>query len=113
MPYLSFALLAPTWLVLVWLYWSFPKGPFNRWRRLYDVVVVGLTLGACVFTGVHTEVTMMTSALAGFGRPSGQIWSQVKPALYGYGVATVLLGLGVLVRSFCWRQARHRPRGSD
>ena len=110
MHYLSFALLAPTWLVLAWLYWSFPKGPFNRWRRFYDVGVIGVTLGACVFTGMHIEAETMTAVLDGFGRPSGQIWGQVKPALYGYGVATVLLGLGMLLRSFCWRDDHHRQR---
>jgi hypothetical protein len=113
MPYLSFALLAPTWLVLVWLYWSFPKGAFSRWRRFYDVVVIGMTLGACIFIGMHVETSAMTSAADGFGRPSGQIWRQVKPALYGYGVATALLALGMLARGIFWRRARHRQRGLE
>lgn len=112
MRYLSLALLSPTLLVLVWLYWTFPKDAFPRKRRLYDLVVIGMTLGACVFTSMHIDATMVSPALDGFGRRSGQIWSQVKPALCGYGVAMALLGLGMLVRSLLWRRDRSRSASS-
>jgi len=111
MRYLSLALLSPTLLVLVWLYWTFPKGAAPWWRRVYDVAVIGATLGACVFVAMQIDETAASAADA-FGRPSGQIWRQVKPALCGYGVATLLLGAGVLVRAVIWRRPVARSAGS-
>lgn len=108
MRYLSLALLSPTLLVLVWLYWTFPKGAVSRWRRLYDSAVIGITLGACVVTSMQIDASTVASTIDAFGRQSGQIWTQVKPALYGYGVATVLLGAGLLIRSLVWRRGSAR-----
>jgi hypothetical protein len=111
MRYLPLVLLSPTLLVLIWLYWTFPKGRFARGRRLYDVMVIGVTLGACVITSMWIDDTAVSAADA-FGRPSGQIWRQVKPALCGYGVSIALLAAGVLVRGLVWRQRSVRSTTS-
>lgn len=102
MRYLSLVLLSPTLLVLIWLYWTFPKGA-TPWRRAYDVIVIGMTLSACVFVNLQIDSAVAVPGVDAFGRQSGQIWSQVKPALCGYGVSTLLLGAGLLIRSILWR----------
>lgn len=111
MRYLSLALLSPTLLVLIWLYWTFPKGAASWWRRVYDVVVVTVTLSACVFVAMQVDAAAVSTADA-FGRQSGQIWSQVKPALCGYGVSTLLLGAGVLIRAALWCRPSARRAAS-
>jgi hypothetical protein len=104
MRYLPLALLSPTLLVLIWLYWMFPRGSFPLGRRLYDVLVIAMTMAACVVTSIWIDESAGSSAVAAFGRPSGQIWSQVKPALCGYGASTLLLAVGVIVRGLVWRR---------
>lgn len=108
MRYLPLVLLGPTLLVLIWLYWTFPKGAVSRWRRLYDVAVIGITLCACVVTSMQIDAPTVAPAADAFGRHSGQIWAQVKPALCGYGAATVLLAVGLLIRSLVWRRGGAR-----
>jgi hypothetical protein len=104
MRYLPLVLLSPTLLVLIWLYWSFPRGVSSLGRRLYDVMVIGMTVAACILA--NTYIDTAAPALDAFGRQSGQIWGQVKPALCGYGIATALLGVGLLVRSLAWRRGK-------
>ena len=108
MRYLPLVLLGPTLLVLIWLYWTFPKGAASRWRRLYDVAVIGITLGACVVASVQIDASTVAPTADVFGRQSGQIWAQVKPALCGYGAATALLAVGLIVRSLVWRRGGAR-----
>lgn len=106
MRYLPLLLLSPTWLVLVWLYWMYPRATrVTVARRLYDVTSICLTLWVCVgITRLTYQETFVS--MGAFGRQSGEIWHQVKPALCGYGASTALLGIGLLVRGLLWRSRR-------
>ena len=104
MRYLAILLLAPWLLILSWLYWTHPRRPHSAGRRLFDLLALLLALGTaalCALAGFD-QVQVPTADV--FGRPSGAIWQQVLPALYGYGAFAVVLLMALLLRRLIWRQ---------
>lgn len=113
MRFLSILLLAPWLLILCWAYWSYPKSlPRSPARRGFDALALLLaavaTVGAAV-TGYDRVVLPVAGAL---GRPSGAIWQQVLPALYGYGAFTAVLLLALLLRQLIWGRRRQSLRSA-
>jgi hypothetical protein len=107
MRYLAILLLAPWLLVLVGLYWAYPKSiARTSTRRTFDVVALA------VVAFVTVEFAMLgfdQAALPGendLGHMSGAIWQQVLPALYGYAAFSVALLLALLIRHLIWRRPR-------
>jgi hypothetical protein len=107
MRYLAILLLAPWLLILCWAYWNYPKHlPRTVGRRWFDVLALALTLLAaalCALLGFDGVELPVVDAL---GPPSGAIWQQVRPALYGYGAFTVVLLLALVLRQFFWGRRR-------
>lgn len=107
MRYLALLLLAPVMLVLAWLYGYFPRQPRHAMRRLFDGVVLLLAVLLGVYLALLGFETTPVPAADGFGRPTGAIWKQVLPALYGYGAFSGVLALGLLGRFLLFRRSRH------
>ncbi|MFK2899012.1 hypothetical protein ISP15_01505 [Dyella jejuensis] len=104
MRHLPLLLLSPLLLVLLWLFWVYPKGGLgNRWRLLYNLVVTLLTVMACAWATTSFHAASSSPAAGVFGRQSGDIWNQVKPSLCGYGISIGVLGIAVAIRSILWR----------
>ena len=53
---LTLILFLPWFLILVGLFWVYPRQPRGLWRRLYDVAAVLLSLGAFVASPSHRRV---------------------------------------------------------
>ncbi|MEO7068352.1 MAG: hypothetical protein ABI114_15695 [Rhodanobacter sp.] len=105
MRYLAVALLAPLWLILCWGYWNYPKTlPHTLARRAFDAVAVLLAFVAAVLCALFGFDSVALPAANAFGLPNGAIWQQVRPALFGYGVFSVLLFLAMALRHVCWRR---------
>ena len=109
MRYLAMLLLAPWLLILGWAYWAYPKSlPRTSLRRLFDALA--LLLAAALSIGLaDSAFNAVTVAPVGdYGPPSGAIWKQVVPALYGYGGFLAVLALALPARWLLWRKAASR-----
>ncbi|HEV7123785.1 MAG TPA: hypothetical protein VGN24_10260 [Rhodanobacter sp.] len=103
MRYLSLLLLAPWLLVLCWIYWAYPRDlPAGAGRRSFDVLALLLTGTATALAALAGFDTATLPQVEDLGRPSGSIWQQVLPALYGYGAFTVVLLPALWLRQRCW-----------
>jgi hypothetical protein len=103
MRYLSILLLAPWLLVLCWIYWAYPRDlPANARRRSFDVLALLLTGTATALAALAGFDTATLPQVEELGRPSGGIWQQVLPALYGYGAFTAVLLPALWLRQRCW-----------
>lgn len=104
MRYLAVALLAPLWIILCWGYWNYPKAlPHTFARRLFDTIAVLLAFAAAVLCALFAFDGVELPVANAFGQPNGAIWQQVRPALFGYGVFSVLLIMAMALRHACWR----------
>lgn len=114
MQQLALLLLAPWLLVLVFLYWIWPRSlPRTRGRRLFDIAAV-LAATALAATLIHIAQASYVAALVDeLGRRSGDIWPQVLAALYAYAGFVSVLGAAMLLRARIWRTrptaTSHRP----
>lgn len=104
MRYLAIALLTPWLLILSWAYWSWPRRPRSRGRRLFDLLALLLALGVAALSALagFDQVQLPTADV--LGQPSGGIWQQVLPALYAYGAFTLVLLVALLLRRAIWRR---------
>lgn len=103
MRYLDILLLAPWLLILCWAYWAYPKNlPRTPGRRVFDAVALLLAASAAVQAALSAFDRAELPLVGQFGRASGAIWQQVLPALYSYGVFTVVLVLAMLLRHAIW-----------
>jgi hypothetical protein len=86
MRFLALLLFAPTFALLTWLYWAFPRGlPRTPARRRFDLAVLAL---AAVAT-----VSALTLAFDSDYGKVGPIWPQVAATLAAYHVFPVVLGI--------------------
>lgn len=103
MRYLAILLLAPWLLILAWAYWAYPKSlPRTKARRAFDVFAVVLAAVAAGWSAIAGFEAAVVPTAGQFGPPSGAIWQQVLPALYGYGACVAVLLVALLVRAFVW-----------
>lgn len=108
MRYLAILLLAPWLLILAWAYWAYPKSlPRTMARRAFDLSAVILAAVAAGWSAVAGFEGAVVPPTAGeFGPPSGAIWQQVLPALYGYGACVAVLLVALVLRAFVWGRKR-------
>ncbi|PWK85799.1 hypothetical protein [Fulvimonas soli] len=107
MRYLALLLLAPWLLVLAWAYLAYPKGlPRTAGRRLFDALAVLAAAAGTAWSVMLGFEAAAVPADGAFGRSSGAIWRQVLPALYGYGVFVLLLGVALPLRQLLFRARR-------
>jgi hypothetical protein len=111
MRYLALLLLAPVMLVLAGLYAYLPRQPRHAMRRLFDGAVLLLAVLLGVYLALLGFETAPVPAADEFGQPTGAIWKQVLPALYGYGAFSGVLALGLLGRFLLFRRSRHGKPG--
>ncbi|HET9484330.1 MAG TPA: hypothetical protein VFO79_10270 [Xanthomonadales bacterium] len=93
MRYLAFLLLAPTFAILGWLYWRFPKAlPRTPARRGFDVAVLA--------TSVLATIAALLWAVdnAPIYQGAATRWPQIAASLAAYHVYPVMLGLAWWVR---------------
>jgi len=101
--YLSILLLAPWLLVLCWIYWAYPRDlPTSAQRRSFDVFVLLLATMATALAALAGFDTATLPQVGEFGRPSGGIWQQVLPALYGYAAFAAVLLPALWLRQRYW-----------
>lgn len=89
---IAFLLLLPVGLTLVWLYWLCLPGENSqkaRWRWVDTVLLLSLmTLaGIIVYVALNAEYVN-----------ASPIWSEVVAATAGYGVITIGLAIGLIIR---------------
>ncbi len=95
MRWLAIILFAPWFAILLWAYWSFPRGlPRTRARRAYDLVVMVGALGACIAAMLHWH-----DINVGIG---SSIWKQVAASTAIYGAFLGVLLVAYLVRARLW-----------
>lgn len=86
MRYLALILFVPTFAILGWLYWSFPRGlPRSAARRRFDLAAIAVAL---VLTVLALE-TAIDTRFPG----TGPIWPQVFAVLAVYHVYPLVLAL--------------------
>ncbi|MEO8808846.1 MAG: hypothetical protein ABI386_01190 [Rhodanobacter sp.] len=103
MRYLSLFLLAPWLLVLCWIFWAYPRElSSSKGRRRFDMLVLLLAAAATALAAMAGFETATVPEMGEFGRPTGGIWRQVLPALYGYGAFTAVLLPAAWLRQRCW-----------
>jgi MFS superfamily sulfate permease-like transporter len=111
MRYLPLLLLAPWLLILGWAYWAYPKSlPRSRARRVFDALALLVVAIATVASAMITFDQVALPVEGVLGRPSGAIWQQVLPALYGYAAFTLTLVLALVVRQLIWGRRRDLPQ---
>ena len=107
MRYLAILLLAPWLLILAWAYWAYPKSlPRTKARRAFDLLAVIAAAVAAVWSAVAGFEAAVVPSAGEFGPPSGAIWQQVLPALYGYGACLAVLVIALAVRALVWGRQR-------
>ncbi|MBT2117296.1 hypothetical protein KK141_02280 [Dyella sp. LX-66] len=107
MRYLAILLLAPWLVILGWAYWAYPKGlPRTTARRAFDLLAVMGAAVAAVGSAVAGFEAAVVPSVGQFGPPSGAIWQQVLPALYGYGACVAVLVVALLLRALIWGRRR-------
>lgn len=95
---LPLLLLAPTIILIVWLYWAYPKSlPRTSARRTFDVFALLIALGVAVAVGRMIEIEAVTDVI------NAAVWAQVLAVLYSYGAFLVLMIVAAWVR---WRLFR-------
>lgn len=105
MRYLAILLLAPWLLILGWAYWAYPKSlPRSAARRWFDVLVLLLAAALSAWLADSAFNAVTVAPVGDFGPPSGAIWKQVVPALYGYGAFVAVLAVALLLRWRLWRR---------
>ena len=109
MRYLSILLLAPWLLILGWAYWAYPKSlPRTAARRAFDALALVVAAGASGWAAIAGFEAAVVPSAGQFGPPSGAIWQQVLPALYGYGACVAVLLVALVFRAFAWGRKRSR-----
>ena len=89
---ITFFLLFPVALVLIWLYWlALPKstGHARRWRWIDTALLVFLVCLA----GILVNAVMKTEFV-----DAGPIWAEVVAATGAYGTITIGLAIGLILR---------------
>lgn len=113
MRFLGFALMAPTLLVMLCLYWAFPRQPRHGARRAFDVLAVVLSLAAaiaCNLWGYSDDLHPLTDHL---GHRAGDIWPQVLAALYAYAGFSVVLFMAIVLRARLWPKTAASEAGRN
>jgi purine-cytosine permease-like protein len=90
MPDLAVFLFAPWFLILVVLYWVYPRQPRHARRRAFDVAALLVAIAAFVVT-LHW-------AHGYADRRSGTMCPQILATSAGYGVFLLVLVVAVFVR---------------
>ena len=91
MRYLALILFVPTFAILGWLYWSFPRGlPRSAARRRFDLAAIAVAL---VLTVLALETAIETRFPG-----TGPIWPQVFAVLAVYHVYPLVLAVAWWVR---------------
>jgi len=105
MRYLAILLLAPWLLILGWAYWAYPKNlPRTASRRWFDALALLLAAALSMWLADNAFNAVTVQPVGDFGPPSGAIWKQVVPALYGYGAFVAVLAVAMLLRWRLWRR---------
>lgn len=101
MRYLALILFVPTFAILAWLYWSFPRGlPRSTARRRFDLAAIAVAL---VLTVLALEAAIETRFPG-----TGPIWPQVFAVLAVYHVFPL-----VLAAAWWWRRRRFPAIAAD
>ncbi|HQX24208.1 MAG: hypothetical protein KA911_03515 [Xanthomonadales bacterium] len=102
MRYLALILFVPTFAILGWLYWHFPRElPRSAARRRFDLAAMAL---ATLLTVLALEGAMATRFPG-----TGPIWPQVFAVLAVYHVFPLVLALAWWVRGRRFRAAANAP----
>jgi hypothetical protein len=110
MRYLAILLLAPWLLILGWAYWAgsnriCSKGlPRTTPQRWFDALALLFAAALSVWLADSAFNAVTVAPVGDFGPPSGAIWKQVVPALYGYGAFVAVLAVALLLRWRFWRR---------
>ena len=97
MRYLALILFVPTFAILAWLYWQFPRDlARTAARRRFDLAAIALASGSTVLA--------LEWAMSIHFPGTGPIWPQVFAVLAVYHVFPLLLALA------WWWRGRRFPR---
>lgn len=94
MPYLAVVLFLPWFLLLGTLFWSFPRQPRGRQRRLFD------TLSLLIAFALSAAGMSWGYALGALDAGSGAIWRQVLATLVAYGAFLMVMTVAVPLRTW-------------
>jgi len=95
---LTLILFLPWFLILVGLFWVYPRQPRGLWRRLYDVAAVLLSLGAFVASLYW---------LQDIADPAhGRMWRHILATAAGYGVFLAAMLVAFVLRALLFRSRR-------
>jgi hypothetical protein len=93
MRFLALLLFTPPFLILAWLYWSFPRAlPRTPARRRFDVAVLLASAAA-------TVLALLLANAAAPAPGAGPIWRQVLATLAVYHTFPLLLAAAWFVRA--------------
>jgi len=89
---ITFLLLLPVGSILVWLYWACLPSDVNRkgrWRWIDTLLLLSLIVLASlfVFLAMHAEYI-----------DAGPIWSEIVAVSGAYGIITIGLSIGLILR---------------
>lgn len=92
MAWLSLLLFLPSFGVMAWLYWWFPRQPRHRGRAVFDVTVLVLALLVSVL-GMHWGYRIGAGYV-----DADSMWKQILAVLYAYGGFLAVMVLALLLR---------------
>ena len=89
---LALILFLPWYLILAWLYWTFPRQPRTGARRAFDLASLAVTVGASAASMHWSYLVAAADASA------GPIWRQVLATSVSYGVFLAVLTAAFFLR---------------
>lgn len=95
---LTLILFLPWFLILVALFWFWPREPRGLARRLYDIVATLLSLAAFV-ASLYWVQDVADPA-------HGRMWKQILATALGYGVFLAAMLVAFLLRALLFRRRR-------
>jgi hypothetical protein len=100
MRFLSLILFLPTFAILLWIYWKFPRGlPVTRRRRLFDGVASVVALVSAIVAvawAISPEEAVLGSTKV--ANQYGPLWPQILAVLAAWHVFPILLGVAWFIR---------------
>ena len=100
MRFLALILFLPTFAILLWIYWKFPRElPVTKPRRTFDLVATVIALIAAIASvawAISPEEAVLGSDKV--ANQYGPLWPQILAVLAAWHVFPILLGVAWFVR---------------